>query len=145
VENIDQFNGHAAKAFAKLYSNFPEPTVLDCREIVYDKPFGSQVHVDELQHATTDPKIRACAAALNWLHKTGYFEGHPDLHTVIVQRAVLTPKGFEAMAATPAALKAGEPVGMQLSRLAKDAGKEGTKKQIADLIGWAIGAAIGVA
>lgn len=143
MENIDQFNAHAAKAFAKLYSSFPLPTRLDCREIVYGNAFEVNVHSDKLQEATRDPKIVACAAALIWLHRTGYFDGEASLHSVVVQNAVLTPKGFEALAATPAALKTKKSVGKQLSELAKDAGKDGAKKRIGDLVSWAIGAVVG--
>ena len=46
------------------------------------------------------------------------------------------------MAATPTALAGKGPIGAQLAQLAKDAGKEGVKKQVADLLGIVIGAGV---
>lgn len=142
MENIDKFNGHATKILARLYESFPEVTDLDCREFVHGIVPPENVHVDELQEATRDPQIRFCAAALKWLHETGYFKGDAALHYVRVHRAVLTPQGFEAMAATPTSLDGKGPIGAQLAELAKDAGKEGFKKQVADLIGIVIGVGV---
>jgi hypothetical protein len=104
MENIDKFNGHAAKILAKLYSSFPETTSLDCREFVHGMVPPENVLLNELQEATKDPQIRFCAAALQWLHETEYFKGDPAAHYVRIHRAVLTPKGLEAMAATPTVL-----------------------------------------
>lgn len=139
ASNIERFNQYAAHFLAKLYNAFPQPCTLDCVEAITGKPLPDPVSQDQLQAATVDPEVRFCCDALRWLHTTGYFTGDERLHTVQIARAVLTPKGFEALNAIPGSLQ--PPLGQQLTNLASESAKEGARVAIGEVIGQIIGVA----
>jgi hypothetical protein len=139
--NIERFNQYAGYFLAKLYESFPQPCTLDCVEAVSGKGLPEPVTTELLQEATTDPEIRFCCDALKWLRTTGYFTGDERLHSVQVARAVLTPKGFEALNAVPDALQGKAPLGEQLASLAAEGSKEATKAAISEVVGQVIGVA----
>jgi hypothetical protein len=141
ASNIERFNQYAGHFLAKLYESFPQPCTLDCVEAVKGTELAEPINDKLLQEATTDPEVRFCSDALKWLLSTGYFTGDQRLHCVQVARAVLTPKGFEALNAVPDALRASAPLGERLSHLAAEGSKEATKAAIGEVVGQVIGVA----
>lgn len=141
ASNIERFNQYAGHFLAKLYEAFPQPCVLDCVEAVRGEGLPEPVNAKLLQQATTDPEVRFCCDALKWLRTTGYFTGDERLHSVQVARAVLTPKGFEALNAVPVALQGDTPLGERLAHLAAEGSKEATKAAIGEVVGQVIGVA----
>jgi hypothetical protein len=139
ASNIERFNRYAGHFLAKLYEAFPQACTLDSVEAVKGTGLGESVSQNDLQHATTDPEVRFCCDALSWLHTTGYFTGDARLHYVQVARAVLTPKGFEALNATP--LQSKEPLGKRLAHLVGEGSKEAGRAAIGEVVGQVIGVA----
>ncbi|MBI1398672.1 hypothetical protein [Hyphomonas sp.] len=67
--------------------------------------------------------------------------GDARLHFVQLARAVLTPKGFEALNAFPDAIQGKTPLGEKLSHLAAEGTKEASKAAISEVVGQVIGVA----
>ena len=146
MNNIDKFSAYTAKIFAKLYAAFPQPIAFDAAEIANNQsikgsgPDGA-VSMKDLQAATRDPDIVFCADTFRWLYETGYFSGQMSEYGVRVTNAVLTPKSFEALAAIPDVLKSRQPLGQQLTDLAKATASDAVTGGVSQIVGQVIGAA----
>jgi hypothetical protein len=70
-----------------------------------------------------------------------FSRGDARLHCVQLARAVLIPKGFEALNAIPDALQGKTPLGEKLSHLAAEGTKKAYKAAISEVVGQVIGVA----
>ncbi|MEQ1707454.1 MAG: hypothetical protein ABL864_03895 [Terricaulis sp.] len=144
--NIDKFNRYAGFFLDKLYSNFPIPTLLDSHEAAYGTPLDGSgpdgsISLGDLQQASCDGEISFCSHALSWLHSTGYFSGAARMHNIQFKEAVLTPRGFEALNATPAALESRGTLGKQLGTALSAGSKEAGHAVISQIVGQIVGTA----
>ena len=134
--NVEVFNLVAAAIFARLYENFPIPSTLVPASLAEEvlgedrysepaKPDG--VHPREYyeeqkpREATTEGKRYSTIArySITWLQECGFVNPIQSQSTVNGLGHVLSPKGFEALAAIPTSRKR---QGQEISRNAGGGG-----------------------
>ncbi|MEQ8789886.1 MAG: hypothetical protein RIC55_26565 [Pirellulaceae bacterium] len=163
VENIDHFNSYAATIFAKLYTSFPEPIMLDHGTL-------AEEHLQQLGHAAWEPDVIAAAVqgdkrlerepqqrttefrsqeslawhTIRWLAKCSYIQANEQVNDESRNacRYVLSPKGFEALSAAPESLKSKKSIGATLADAGKNVASQAGRKALSELVGAAIGAAL---
>lgn len=113
VTNIELFNGITGRLFALLYEKFPFYSDIDfdslSSELVEKSDYNGAWDVSELAEAT-----------VNWLAEAGYIwlkepQAFEDPYT-----AVLSPKGFEVLKATPEVIDTTKTLGENIIELSKD-------------------------
>jgi hypothetical protein len=150
--NLDIFN--LIVIFAELYKSFPIPTMIRSSSLAtqllgehrYLKPHHSRgITQPEDAVETTDEGDRyehIAFHSISWLTRCGFMTEistqWPD-----IKNYVLTPKGFEALAAVPTSLNAKEtrPLGKQLTSAAATVGDRASTAVISNIVGQVIGAA----
>lgn len=117
--NIERFNEYTARIFAALYEAFPEEKAISA-------PAMLGIDMDEYPHPIDWPReLQIFDATLRWLEKAEYIwcKGGIQLGTI----AVLSPKGLEALRATPTSLERGEPIGEALAAAIRSGSIEAAK------------------
>jgi hypothetical protein len=113
VTNVELFNGIAGRLFALLYEKFPFYTEIDIgslsTELVDKDDYDGAWNMSALAEATV--KWLAAAGHI-WLKEP---EGFGAPYT-----AVLSPKGFEVLKATPKAIGEGKALGEKIKELSKE-------------------------
>jgi hypothetical protein len=132
--NIEVANIWIGYVFAKLYENFPMPfdvKVEDIVEATQEKPANGSVDEFGLQ-------------LMIWLRDEGYIRGEdaPLGFSSLMDFTVLSERGLHVLNAVPPHLQHKKKIGEQLMEASKDLGKEGVKKVVGDLVGFAIGGMI---
>ena len=154
LTNVDIFNIVAGIIFARLYNAFPIPTEIDPRSIAL-KVLGSDryskrhflagsLREDDLTDETPEGSRYSTIArhSGSWLMQCGFIicvpnSSRPELY-------VLSPKGFEALAAVPASLTATsetKALGKQLTSAAATVGDRASTAVISNIVGQVIGVA----
>ena len=123
VTNIELFNGVAGRLFALLYEKFPFYTDVDASslssELVDKDDYDGAWDVSDLADATVK---WLAAAGYIWLKEPEEF-GDP-------YSAVLSPKGFEVLKATPKVIGEGKALGEKIMELSKDKLSSGLTKLV---------------
>jgi hypothetical protein len=123
VTNIELFNGVAGKLFGLLYEKFPfyadvDPASLS-EDLVDKDNYEGAWELSELAEATVK---WLAAAGYIWLKEPEAF-GEP-------YSAVLSPKGFEVLKATPKVIGEGKTLGEKIMELSKDKLNSGFTKLV---------------
>ena len=119
--NIERFNELTARILADLYQAFPVPHKIHATD------YGPEPSAD--CNGKPDADTLFFAATVRWLIESGYIRCADDGGFVFL-RAVLTPKGLEALCVTPRSLQGEAPLGERLS----EALKSGSKSLLAETI-----------
>ena len=132
--NIQIFQQLAGRTLARLYSEFPNPTLLDAR------PIGQEVAdlLDSPDEERERVITRDCASAVNFLVREQFITFRPDRRYLeqpesVFPDALLTLKGFNLLGAVPAAVDEKverRPIGEQLS----DALNDGARATVSDIV-----------
>jgi hypothetical protein len=123
VTNIELFNGVAGRLFAILYERFPFYTDVEASslssELVDKDDYDGAWDVSDLADATVK---WLAAAGYIWLKEPEQFgDGYS---------AVLSPKGFEVLKATPKVIGEGKTLGEKIKELSKDKLNSGFTKLV---------------
>jgi hypothetical protein len=154
--SVDIFNVIAGVIFARLYTAFPTPIGIDANSIAlevlgsdrYSRPhfLGGVIRGGQGTTEETSEGSRYSTIAIHsrsWLEQCGFIirtpnSSRPELY-------VLSPKGFEALAAVPASLTVAasetKTLGKQLTSAATTAGDRVSAAVISNIVGQVIGAA----
>ena len=150
LANVEVFNLVAAAVLARLYESFPIPRMLSGHliavELLGEEKF---FHPEGLRDVAgfgskTDEGSRYEQIAnrgIEWLEATGFMVRAQGASAHV--HHVLTPKGFEALAAIPSSVagKERKSLGQQLTKAARTAGDRTSSAIISDIVGQVIGAA----
>lgn len=121
--NIELFNGVAGRLFALLYEKFPFYTDVDASsltvELVAEDNYGEALDMSDLAEA-----------AIKWLAAAGYIWLKEPTEFGGPYSAVLSPKGFEVLKATPQAIGEGKALGEKIIELSKDKLNSGFTKLV---------------
>jgi len=113
VTNVELFNGVAGRLFALLYERFPFYADVDINslggELVDKDDYDGAWNISELAEATVH---WLAAAGYIWLKEPQKF-GDP-------YSAVLSPKGFEVLKASPQVIDTSKTLGEKIMELSKD-------------------------
>ena len=113
VTNVELFNGIAGRLFALLYEKFPFYTDVNVNslgnELIDKDDYDGVWDMSELAEATVH---WLAAAGYIWLKEPQIF-GDP-------YTAVLSPKGFEVLKATPEVIDTSKTLGEKIMELSKD-------------------------
>jgi hypothetical protein len=145
--NVDIFNLVVAVIFTELYNSFPIPTPITSQWLAekvlteerYWRP--DDLRGEGAREETVEGHGYDLIAfhGISWLTQCGFMIQSPDNK----KKYVLSPKGFEALAAVPTSLSAKETrsLGKQLASAAATVGDRASTAVISNIIGQVIGAA----
>lgn len=123
VTNIELFNGVAGRLFALLYEKFPFYANVDfntlSNELVNKDDYDGSWDVSELAEAT-----------VIWLANAGYIWLKEPESLNAPHTAVLSPKGFEVLKATPESIDPSKTLGEKIIELSKDKLSFGLNKAV---------------
>ncbi len=125
MNKIEVFNKGAALILAKLYEEFPTPTILD---------------VTQLDTGVTEQEASVYADTITFLREEKFIRsGNSVNHGKMTPNVVLTSKGLAVLNSTPEVLQSKAPLGERV----KDVAKSGSKEAISAVIQAVIGATVG--
>ena len=123
VTNVEFFNGIAGRLFALLYEKFPFYSDVDFillgKDLVDKNDYDGAWNTSELAEAT-----------VYWLADAGYIWLKEPPEFVDYHTAVLSPKGFEVLKATPEVIDKSKTLGEKIVELSKDKLSSGLNKAV---------------
>jgi hypothetical protein len=117
MNNVDHFNDVCARTFATLFEAFPQPLDLDYLKVAELDADGG---ADEAEVAFIQD-------TLQWLHSAGYIWVQ-NFNTYGAQKAVLSPKGLEALKVTPETADTSKPIGERIAELVRGGAAESARQ-----------------
>lgn len=133
MANIDLFDEFAAKAFAKLYEEFPRKIYLDAREFSGDSAEDDFGRILD-ERGEPSKRFELAKATIEWLIANGYISSSA-IHDWGARESVLTPSGLQVLNVAPDSLTPNVTLGEKIVRnvrsgswaLAKEAAKTAIK------------------
>ena len=143
MNKIEAFNVAIAEIFGQCYREFPLRVSISKMDIgiTIKEAFGSDPgsHID-----LSEKEYQIAEQAMEWLIQADYPWCTNSGHPITFEGVTLSPKGLEALNATPSELKTKTTLGDSLSKGLKSLGKDAASTAVKQVLTYGTKLAIGL-